>query len=441
MVSKMGSENWSAIGSQIRDAVEESLRTGDFKQLNEVVSGTVDSAVSEVKKQITAAAKNGSSKTVIIKDKKTEPAQEPAYRQEAKERSRVKQVYIQPVKRRLKEEGKVSGTLYTVFGGIGTGIMCAVLLPFSLYRLIRGVSLLTGGTFLMIALLLAFLLMIRVGCRNLNRVKRAKRYVSICADKSYINIDELAMHLGKSEDRVRKDVKKMIQTGIFPEGHLDKEETCLMLDDATYREYLSVMRQRKAQQMQEQIKEMQRMQAGSGAPKEESRKEETAFEQSLKESEKKKTADNPELEALIKEGQDCIRRLRNMNDHIKGEVISGKLFRLENLLKEIFERVEEHPEQMPQMRKFMSYYLPTTLKLVEAYEDFDGISSPGEEILSAKAEIEKTLDTINEAFEKLLNKLYQSSVYDITTDAQVLQTMLASEGLTKEKELVGREKR
>ncbi len=437
MVSKMENENGNgnAIGSQIRDAVEESLRTGDFKQLKDVVSGTVDSAVSEVKKQIAVAAKNGNSRIVIVKEKKTEPVS----RQEKGEKNQLRQAYVPPVRKKLKEEGKVSGTLYTVFGGIGTGIMCTVLLPFFLYRIIRGASLLTGGTFLIGALLLVFLLMIRTGCRNLNRVKRAKRYVSICAGKSYINIDELAMHLGRSEEKVRKDVRKMIQKGIFPEGHLDKDETCLMLDDATYREYLSVMRRRKEQQMQEQVRKMQRMQAGSGVPKEEIKEEETVFEQRLREGEKKKTADNPELEALIKEGQDCIRKLRNMNDHIKGDVISGKLFRLENLLKEIFERVEEHPEQMPQMRKFMSYYLPTTLKLVEAYEDFDGVSSPGEEILSAKTEIEKTLDTINEAFEKLLHKLYQSSVYDITTDAQVLQTMLASEGLTKEKELVRRE--
>ena len=83
------------------------------------------------------------------------------------------------------------------------------------------------------------------------------------------------------------------------------------------------------------------------------------------------------------------------------------------------------------MQKFMNYYLPTTLKLVEAYEEFDSVSVPGEDILSAKAEIEKTLDTINQAFVELLNKLFRASVFDITTDAQVLQTMLAKEGLTK----------
>ena len=86
MVSKMENENGNAIGSQIRDAVEESLRTGDFKQLKDVVSGTVDSAVSEVKKQIAVAAKNGNSRIVIVKEKKTEPVS----RQEKEEKNQLR---------------------------------------------------------------------------------------------------------------------------------------------------------------------------------------------------------------------------------------------------------------------------------------------------------------------------------------------------------------
>ena len=90
---------------------------------------------------------------------------------------------------------------------------------------------------------------------------------------------------------------------------------------------------------------------------------------------------------------------------------------------------------MNRMHKVMNYYLPTTLKLVEAYHEFDIISTPNEEILSAKKEIEETLDTINEAFVELLNSLFQDKVMDITTDAQVLQTMLANEGLTKDMDI------
>lgn len=118
-----------------------------------------------------------------------------------------------------------------------------------------------------------------------------------------------------------------------------------------------------------------------------------------------------------------------MNDNIPGEEISAKLFRLENLLKEIFEALREHPEQRHQMKKFMNYYLPTTLKLVEAYEEFDDLSAQSPEIIEAKAEIEKTLDTINSAFVELLGRMHRDTAYDVTTDAQVLQTMLAQEGL------------
>ena len=118
-----------------------------------------------------------------------------------------------------------------------------------------------------------------------------------------------------------------------------------------------------------------------------------------------------------------------MNDNIPGEEISAKLFRLENLLKEIFEGLKEHREQRHQMKKFMNYYLPTTLKLVEAYEEFDEMEAQSQEIIEAKLEIEKTLDTINCAFEELLARMYRDTAFDVTTDAQVLTTMLVKEGL------------
>ena len=90
---------------------------------------------------------------------------------------------------------------------------------------------------------------------------------------------------------------------------------------------------------------------------------------------------------------------------------------------------------MGKMHKLMDYYLPTTLKLVEAYKEFDSVSAPGPDILSAKEQIENTLDTINQAFKELLNNLFQEKVFDVTTDAQVLETMLAREGLTRQMEL------
>ncbi len=204
---------------------------------------------------------------------------------------------------------------------------------------------------------------------------------------------------------------------------MDEQKTCFMLSDAVYRQYLEVEKNRRIREEEEK----QEVTPDHGPAGQEA------------DSKSKDSVSENELNAMISEGMDCIHRLRELNDHIEGEVISDKLSRLEDLLTEIFDSVREHPEQMHRMHKLMDYYLPTTLKLVEAYEEFDGISVPGEEVVQAKAEIEKTLDTINEAFAELLNNLFQDAVFDATTDAQVLKSMLAREGLTKEMELSGGE--
>ncbi|MDE6876138.1 MAG: 5-bromo-4-chloroindolyl phosphate hydrolysis family protein, partial [Lachnospiraceae bacterium] len=94
-------------------------------------------------------------------------------------------------------------------------------------------------------------------------------------------------------------------------------------------------------------------------------------------------------------------------------------------------RIELHPEQVDDLDKFINYYLPTTLKLVNAYRDFDAQSVQGDNIKTAKTEIESTLETIIYAFETLLDSLYEDDALDISTDISVLQTMFAQEGLTK----------
>lgn len=124
-------------------------------------------------------------------------------------------------------------------------------------------------------------------------------------------------------------------------------------------------------------------------------------------------------------------RLRELNIQIPGEVISNKLYKLDYLLKRIFQTLREHPEKSDQMRRFMEYYLPTTVKLVESYAEFDSAGVEGENIRTAKEEIEKTMDTINEAFEKLLDDLYQNAAFEASADARVLKTVLAQDGYMK----------
>ena len=100
-------------------------------------------------------------------------------------------------------------------------------------------------------------------------------------------------------------------------------------------------------------------------------------------------------------------------------------------MRRIFESVKKHPEQKKEMDKFMDYYMPTTLKLVQTYQELDTQPAAGENIQQSKAEIEKTLDTINLAYEKLLDSFFEDAAIDIKSDITVLETMLAQEGLTK----------
>ena len=98
----------------------------------------------------------------------------------------------------------------------------------------------------------------------------------------------------------------------------------------------------------------------------------------------------------------------------------------------IFDRVEQNPKNISDIRKLMEYYLPTTVKLLEAYAEMDAQPVGGENIQSAKKEIEDTLDTLNVAFEKLLDDMFQETAWDVSSDISVLNTMLAQEGLKED---------
>ena len=403
--------SWSDIGEELRDAVGDALRSGNFKDLSDVVMNTVTDTVRNVSSRVGQAVSESVNYT-----EEYEQATWQRQREREKERQAAKEARLAMLPAPFRRVGRVSSVLYRVFGGIGTGVMAVLCTVFG------GLGLGYGGgwwtAFSVLALLLgAFVLMINVGCKQKLRLKRAEKYVELSGQNQYVNVEELALHTNRTPRFVLKDIRRMLELGFFPQGHLDSKGSCLMLNDRIYREYITLETQRKV------LEKEQKAQARRAVE-----------EKPQPAKQPQESAGGSELDEMITQGQDCIRRLRNMNDNIPGEEISAKLFRLENLLKEIFEGLKEHPEQLPQMQKFMNYYLPTTLKLVGAYEQFDDLSAQGDEIREAKAEIEKTLDTINCAFEELLNRMFRETAFDVTTDAQVLQTMLAKEGLTGQRD-------
>jgi hypothetical protein len=292
--------------------------------------------------------------------------------------------------------GHAAGPLLTVFGAGGMLLSAAAI----------GNLVLTSASFAMTAELLFYsaLLVLSAfaaarGTALRLRVRRYRTYLHELSGAAFCSIRSLASAVGKSAKYVVRDIKKMIRRGYFPQGHLDEQSTCLMLDDSTFKQYQELMVRAREKEANEQQRQQQ-------------------------------FRSNPELQSVIQEGKQCLTQIREANEAIPGEEISRKLSRLEAVTEKIFDYVTQHPKKLPEIRRFMSYYLPTTLKLVNAYRKFDAQPVQGENILSAKREIEETLDTINLAFENLFDGLFKDDAIDVSTDISVLETMLRQEGLT-----------
>ena len=136
---------------------------------------------------------------------------------------------------------------------------------------------------------------------------------------------------------------------------------------------------------------------------------------------------------MMKDGELAIGEMRRLNDNIEDEKISADIERLEKSSKAIFEQVKAAPEKLPQIRKFMDYYLPTTLKLLNAYDRMSAAGISGENIDTTKTKVENMMTTIVSAFEKQYDALFGADALDISTDITVLETMMAREGFTGER--------
>ena len=159
----------------------------------------------------------------------------------------------------------------------------------------------------------------------------------------------------------------------------------------------------------------------------------TSVNQKTPESLKKMQGEtgDPEADALLEKGREMINEIHHENDLIPDSTLSDQLDRLENQVAEIFRAVREKPGKTSQVRKFMEYYLPTTLKMVKGYRMLDERGISGAEATQAKNRIGDALEVVLQGCDKMLDKLYQDDVLDLTTDIDVLQQMLKRDGLTE----------
>ncbi|WP_411329212.1 5-bromo-4-chloroindolyl phosphate hydrolysis family protein [Blautia hansenii] len=392
--------DWNNLGRDVKDIVQHAINSGDFSALNRDLGATLDSALGNVAQSMKRAGNAYSNKYSY---KPFGCYRNPSQRERMKEAREEFALFVNT------NGAKALGLLFTTLG-------IALTIMFGVTAGILGIlSLFIGsiaskiGTVMMIFLPAMGLSAIMGICGNRLRkkIKRFRSYVKTLNGKPYANVKDLAKSVRKSEKFVRKDLKKMIDKRMFLEGHLDKNGVCFMATDDAYEQYLETERNME--------------------------------ERKAEEARRPKTQLSEDVQKVIEEGNRYIEEIRRSNDAIPGVEISNKMYHLENVIRRIFQRVEKHPELINDLHKFMDYYLPTTMKLLNAYEELDKQDMQGENIKTAKSEIENTLDTINVAFENLLDSFYKETAWDVSSDISVLKTMFAQEGLTEKNNFQGKD--
>lgn len=223
------------------------------------------------------------------------------------------------------------------------------------------------------------------------------RYQQIVGTKEYFSIEDLMIATGQTHEQVIDDLKSMMNAGMLPGATIDANETTLMLSDYARGQYRTLMQNTESKQK-----------ADKGLPQD-------AIE-------------------ILKKGDEYIARVHRANDLIPEESMSDKLSDLESIMKKIFAEVRRSPEKRNDLRRLMDYYLPTTLKLIEAYVELE--SKPDtENISSMKEEIEGSLDVINEACRKIFDAMFEEDNWDITSDINVMKSMMKQDGLVDDSTL------
>ena len=131
----------------------------------------------------------------------------------------------------------------------------------------------------------------------------------------------------------------------------------------------------------------------------------------------------PEVAALIAEGKLAMTEMDRLKNSIGNPDVKSKITQIMILSDKIVRHAENDVTDLTRIRKFLNYYLPTTIKLLNAYDRIYEQGIRGEHIGGTIQRIEDMLDTIIAAYEKQLDALFFNEALDIETDIEVLDTI------------------
>lgn len=410
------------IGDQIRDAVQDAINKQDYTALRQTVQQGIDAATEAIGRSIQnaqqqaqqnaqqQAAAHGQRQQRDMAKRQRNAAIYQQRQQAALARHRQQQA-LAAVSWRYAKGGstKAAGIGMTIGGGFLSVSFGLSLLGIGAVSPLMAASAGVGAVIASGVAVAAFLggsiALLVGGTKRIGFADRFQAYRRVLGTRQACPVAELQQAVGKSADFVVRDLRKMIAKGMFTQGHLNADATQLIVTNEAYQFCLE------AERTQAEQARVQRLTQDSSA----------SGEVQL----------SAEEQALLAKGNAYVARIRAINQQIPDPEITRKINQIETVVQKIFEYAGEHPEVIGDLQRLMDYYLPTTVKLLDAYADLDAQPIQGENITSAKREIEETLDTLSVAFERLLDSIFKDMTWDVSTDISVLHTVLAQEGLVE----------
>ena len=307
--------------------------------------------------------------------------QSPRYQREARRNAAKKQA----------RKDAAGGTGLIIGGAVTSGIFAlgsaAVFIEYLRY-VVNGANLFNDeliGVLACAMFMVGGLAMLFSGIHMNRSSERYVNYLAYIGANREVSLAPMAASFDVPVNRLCKDLRKMLAKGILPSGYLDLSDGKLYLTEMGYR----------------------------------------APEPKQPEPEPQETA-----QQAAEREDDILRQIRQINDEIPDEVMTAKINRIEEITGKILTYQKTHPHKEGQLRSFLNYYLPTTLKILRAYAQLEAQGIEGENISAAKTRIEGMMDQVVAGFEKQLDKLFRDDAMDITSDVQVLENMLKKDGLS-----------
>ena len=293
----------------------------------------------------------------------------------------------------------------------------------------------TGWLVAGLAFLMTGIVPVSIGCfivygrknSERNLVRHFREYCAVIGMRNRVSFRELGKVSSTSMGDTQKLLQKMVANGYFGEGaYLDVQRKELVLTPYAARE---PEYQRQGGSWKDVLFEVFDVLRGERIFQDDVKEEDLNFEK-VSAPEPKPQPQKPAKKTYAEELERILNELYQLNVQIEDEGVSRRIDRIGTLTAGIFRVVIEKPEREQDVRKFMNYYLPTTLKLLRSYDLLEDQSYQGENIVESRRKIEEVLDMLIQAFERQLDRLFRNEALDIATDIDVLETLMAGDGLS-----------